>query len=369
VITTHYSNLKHFASGAEGVVNGAMMFDTGKMKPLFRLEMGKPGSSFAIDIARQIGLPEELLGKAASKVGEDHINFDRHLREILRDKRYWEEKRDRIRVSEKKLAALLEQYETELGQAKKMRKEVMDTAKREATDLLANANKEIEKTIRIIRETQADKEVTREARKELDTFKKEFPEQETAKNDPVEAKLEEVKRRARKFKPADAVLEPEPENDGPLAAGDLVRLKSLGIEGEVLEVNGENLLVTYGESLITTVKLAAVERTKTRGQRPAAEPAKSKKYDWSISQRRLNFSSEIDIRGKRGEEAVDIVRHFVDDAMVVGVSDLRILHGKGNGILKSMVREYLHSLNVVKSCKDERVELGGAGITLVTLDF
>ncbi len=369
VITTHYSNLKHFASGAEGVVNGAMMFDTGKMKPLFRLEMGKPGSSFAIDIARQIGLPEELLGKAASKVGEDHINFDRHLREILRDKRYWEEKRDRIRVSEKKLAILLEQYETELGQAKKMRKEVMDTAKREAADLLSNANKEIEKTIRIIRETQADKEVTREARKELDTFKKEFPELETAKNDLVEAKLEEVKRRARKFKPADAALEPEPEADSPLAAGDLVRLKSLGIEGEVLEVNGENLLVTYGESLITTVKLSAVERTKTRGQRPAAEPAKSKKYDWSISQRRLNFSSEIDIRGKRGEEAVDIVRHFVDDAMVVGVSDLRILHGKGNGILKSMVREYLHSLNVVKSCKDERVELGGAGITLVTLDF
>ena len=150
---------------------------------------------------------------------------------------------------------------------------------------------------------------------------------------------------------------------------DLVRLKSLGIEGEVLEINGENLLVTYGESLITTVKVAAVERTKTRGQRPAAEPAKSKKYDWSISQRRLNFSSEIDIRGKRGEEAVDIVRHFVDDAMVVGVSDLRILHGKGNGILKSMIREYLNSLNVVKSCKDERVELGGAGITLVTLDF
>jgi DNA mismatch repair protein MutS2 len=154
-----------------------------------------------------------------------------------------------------------------------------------------------------------------------------------------------------------------------LAPGDIVRLKSVGIEGEVLEINGDNLLVTYGESLITTVKATAVERTKTRKQRPASDTPKASSYDWSLGQRRLNFSPSIDIRGKRGDEAVEIVSHFVDDAMVVGISELRILHGKGNGILKSLIRQYLNSLNVVKSCRDERVELGGAGITLVTLDF
>ncbi len=179
VITTHYSNLKHYASGAEGVVNGAMMFDSGKMKPLFKLEIGKPGSSFAIDIARQIGLPADILDKAASNVGEDHINFDRHLREILRDKRYWEEKRDRIRISEKRLASMLEQYETELGQTKKMRKEILETARKEAADLLSNVNKEIEKTIRVIRETQADKDQTKEARKGLEEYRKNIPEDQT----------------------------------------------------------------------------------------------------------------------------------------------------------------------------------------------
>ncbi len=156
-----------------------MLFDSGKMKPLFRLEIGKPGSSFAIDIARQIGLPADILDKASSNVGEDHINFDRHLREILRDKRYWEEKRDRIKISEKRLASMLEQYEKELGQTKKMRKEILETARKEAADLLANVNKEIEKTIRVIRETQADKEQTREARKELEDYRKNMPDDQT----------------------------------------------------------------------------------------------------------------------------------------------------------------------------------------------
>ncbi len=189
VITTHYSNLKHFASAAPGVINGAMMFDTGKMKPLFRLETGKPGSSFAIDIARQIGLPGDILDHAAGKVGEDHINFDRHLREILRDKRYWEEKRDRIRISEKRLASMLEQYETELGQTKKMRKEILENARREAEDLLANANREIEKTIRMIRESQAGKEQTREARKELEEYRKSIPVSHSGEEKPIEDKL------------------------------------------------------------------------------------------------------------------------------------------------------------------------------------
>jgi DNA mismatch repair protein MutS2 len=368
VVTTHYSNLKHFASATPGITNAAMMFDTGKMKPLFKLEIGKPGSSFAIDIARQIGLPEDILKNAAEKAGEGHINFDRHLREIIRDKRYWEEKRDRIRVSEKKLTGMLEQYETELGQTKKMRKEMLDKARQEAAELLANANREIEKTIRAIKESQADKEKTREVRKELENYRQQAAANESEVGNELEHKLAEVQQKSKKYR-----REPEPEKpaqpvpDNKLAPGDRIRILSLQAEGEVLEINGDNILVTYGESMITSVKRTNIEKVVDKSTR--SQRSRNSQFDWSISQRKLNFKPEIDIRGKRGEEAVDIVRSFIDDATVVGVSELRILHGKGNGILKAMVRDYLKSLDVVRSCRDEQVEFGGAGITLVNLDF
>jgi DNA mismatch repair protein MutS2 len=368
VITTHYSNLKHFASDAPGITNGAMMFDTGKMQPLFKLEIGKPGSSFAIDIARKIGLPEEILRSASEKAGEEHINFDRHLREIIRDKRYWEEKRERIRTTEKKLSALLGQYEEELGQTKKMRKEILENARKEAETLLTNTNKEIEKTIRTIRESQAEKESTRDARKELQGFRKNLPEIEGAKADKLDLKINEIRKHSVRFEKQPEQIAPadkKTDRDEPMP-GDRVKIISLQVEGDILEINGDNILVTYGESMITSVKRKNIEKI----DHPSVKTAqKSGKFDWSISQRKLNFRSEIDIRGKRAEEAMDIVRNFVDDATIVGVSELRILHGKGNGILKSIVREYLNSLDVVKSCKDEHVEHGGSGITVVKLDF
>ena len=371
VITTHYSNLKHFASAAPGITNAAMMFDTAKMKPLFKLEIGKPGSSFAIDIARQIGLPEDILRNASDKAGEDHINFDRHLREIIRDKRYWEEKRDRIRIAEKRLAEMLSQYEEELGQTKKMRREILDNARREAETLLSTTNREIEKTIRVIRETQADREHTKEARRELETFKNNLPSEEQLPDNTLEQKLGEVRRQVKKIRPIQAKPEPvtTQADNLTLQPGDAVRMLNLNTEGIIMEINGDHVLVTYGESMITSVKRNNLEKIPAGELRSQQGPGRSVQYDWSISQRKLNFKSEIDIRGKRGEEAMEIVRNFIDDATVVGVSELRILHGKGNGILKSMVREYLHSLDVVRSCKDEHVELGGSGITVVILDF
>jgi DNA mismatch repair protein MutS2 len=371
VITTHYSNLKHFASAAPGISNGAMMFDTAKMKPLFKLEIGKPGSSFAIDIARQIGLPEDILKNASEKAGEDHINFDRHLREIIRDKRYWQEKRDRIRLTEKRLTGMLEQYEQELGQIKKMRKEILENARKEAENMLAGTNKEIEKTIRVIRETQADKVATKEVRKELEGYRKSMPTDDTISDKLLEGKLGEVRKQVKKFRKEPESPKPviAAKNDMPLAPGDQVKIISLHANGEVLEINGENVLVTYGESMITSIKLINLEKLQGKEALSRQGSGRAAQFDWNISQRKLNFKSEIDIRGKRGEEAVDIVRNFIDDATVVGVSELRILHGKGNGILKSMVREYLNGIDVVRSCKDEKVELGGSGITLVTLDF
>jgi DNA mismatch repair protein MutS2 len=371
VITTHYSNLKHYASGITGIINGAMLFDTGKMKPLFKLEIGKPGSSFAIDIARQIGLPEDILKKASEKAGQDHVNFDRHLREIIRDKKYWEDKRDRIRITEKKLSVLLEKYEEELEQIKKTRKEILENACHEAENLLSGTNKEIERTIRVIRETQANREQTKEARKKLETLKKNLPADKITDDQILETKLEAVRRHTKKYTQKQVVPEPVevPPDSNLLAPGDFVRILNLNTEGEVLEISGENVLVTYGESMITTVKRINLEKISPKEIQSSLGSGRVIQYDWSISQRKLNFKSEIDIRGKRGDEAVEIVRNFIDDATVVGVSELRILHGKGNGILKSLVREYLNALNVVRSCKDEHVDLGGSGITVVTLDF
>lgn len=365
VITTHYANLKHFASGTEGVINGAMMFDSGKMKPLFKLEIGKPGSSFAIDIARQIGLPEHILKQASDKAGEDHILFDRHLREILRDKRYWEEKRNKIRLTEKHLEALLLKYEEELGQTRKTRKEILEQAKSEAGQLLADTNKQIEKTIRVIRESQAEKEITREARKELEQFKARIIADEPANDESLENKWKKVRKESSRF--VQPTPEPEPVKEQTPKPGDRVRIRNIQAEGEVLEVQGEHLLVTYGESLVTSIKINQVETVTGKAAHPSH--ARASQFDWSISQRKLNFKPEIDIRGKRGEEALAIVRNFIDDATIVGVSELRILHGKGNGILKSLVREYLHSVDIVKSCHDEQEDRGGSGITLVKLDF
>ena len=371
VITTHYSNLKHYASGTPGIINGAMLFDTANIKPLFKLETGKPGSSFAIDIARKIGLPEEILKNASAKVGEDHVNFDKHLREIIRDKRYWEEKRERIRVAEKQLLGTLGEYEEALGQTKKMRKDILENARKEAESLLADTNREIEKTIRIIRETQADREQTREARKELDEYRKGLPNEAGSGNNQLEEKLGEVQKQVRKYRkePDQPKIVVTAKTDDNIAPGDRVKILSLQADGEVLEINGDHVLVTYGESMITSVRLGNLEKIQAKGKRPRENAGRASQFDWSISQRKLNFKSEIDIRGKRGEEAVEIVRSFIDDATVVGVSELRILHGKGNGILKSMVREYLNAVDVVQSCRDERVEMGGAGITVVKLDF
>jgi DNA mismatch repair protein MutS2 len=369
VITTHYSNLKHFASAADGITNGAMMFDTGKMQPLFKLEIGKPGSSFAIDIARKIGLPEDILRNAAEKAGEENINFDRHLREILRDKRYWEEKRDKIRISEKRLSGMLEQYESELSQIKKTRKEILENARRDAENLLSTTNKEIEKTIRVIKENRAEKESTKEARKELEDFKQHLPSGQLTDDDSLNKKTAEIERNAKKFRkqPEESDNKLKESTNKILAEGDRVKIRSLHVEGEILEINGENILVSYGESMITLVKRKNIE--KVQGAVTESRKGYAIKFDWSISQRRLNFKSEIDIRGKRGDESLDIVRNFIDDATVVGISELRILHGKGNGILKNLVREYLEGLDIVKTCKDEHVERGGSGITVVHLDF
>jgi DNA mismatch repair protein MutS2 len=371
VLTTHYTNLKHFASMTDGVVNGAMAFDNHLMQPLFQLYIGKPGSSFAFEIARKIGLPEEILNEASGKAGVKNINYDRHLKDIARDKRYWETKRMNIRQHEKRLEELIGEYEKELSGAKSLRKEIIAKAKDEAQNLLQESNRMIENTIRQIKEAQAEKGKTKDVRHQLEEFKSNVVEEVKPLESETEKKITTLAHKAKKLKSKEKTEEPDEsiEPDKPLKVGDAVRMIDTMAAGEIVEIKGKNILIETGSYRFQASK-DKIERI-SRGE--LKKSIKSGQVyieaDPLISQRKLNFKPEIDIRGVRGEEAIGLVRDLIDNALMVQHRDLRILHGKGNGILRQLIREYLATVNVVRSFRDEHVDMGGSGITVVEMDF
>ena len=371
LITTHYSNLKHFASSTQGIENGAMLFDTDNMSPLYQLTIGEPGSSFAFEIAKKIGLPGDVLQDASSKVGKEHINYDKNLKDIIRDKRYWEKKRQSIRDKEKKLEKTLNDYGRELSSAKKMKKEVKQQAEQEAQAMLDEANKKIENTIRQIRESQADKEKTRQARKDFERFKQQALNQE--KDQQIDKKISSLEREKEKIyrEPRQETKDRSsgPSKQQPLQKGDKVRLKGRDSVGEVMDVNDKSLLVAFG-NMMTTIEKDQLERIsdqeyhkeqKQTGTQPSGQ-------HFNLSQRRMNFHPELDVRGKRVDEALQMVRDFIDEAIMVNAGRVRILHGKGTGALREMIRNYLNSVDVVSNYSDEHVEYGGAGITVVEFE-
>ncbi|MDP2335995.1 MAG: Smr/MutS family protein [Bacteroidota bacterium] len=373
VITTHYTNLKHFASSSEGIENAAMMYDSAKMEPLFQLDIGKPGSSFAFEIARKIGLPEKILEDATEKIGKDHINFDKHLRDIVRDKRYWETKRQKIRKVEKSLDEMAEKYGTDLGQLDKQRKEILLKARQEAEQILSEANKRIENTIFEIRESQADKEKTKLIRAKLTDFKIKVEETTTAQDDLINQKIQRLKEKETSRNQKRSAKKPEVEKEKEIEpdvwkAGDKVLMTGNQNVGEILELNEKNVVVAFGQ-LRTSVsreklqKITGNEAKKIQRTYNQTLPNINK----GMSEKRLNFKTEIDVRGQRTEEAIQIIQSFIDDAIMLDFSELRILHGKGNGILKEMIRNYLKSEPAVKSCRDEHVQFGGSGITVVEI--
>ena len=381
VITTHYTNLKHFAASTRGLMNGAMMYDTGKMEPLFRLEAGKPGSSFAFEIARKIGLPEEILQSATARVGEDHIDFDRHLKDIIRDKHYWERKRKSIRQKEKQLEKELEHYGSQLEDWKKEKKDILEKAREEARQLLEGVNKKIENTIREIRESQAEKERTREARKDVDRLKRRIEKGAGAPADSeIDRKLENlrakkerlIKKKEQEVAPGDTGgihALPDTAKDTVIRKGDYVKLFGRDITGEVLDVNGRSIMVAFG-NMTTTVKDSKLEKL-SRSEAKKLEKgtvATGSAASFNIRERKLNFRAEKDVRGMRADEALDVISSFIDDAVMVGAGEVRILHGKGNGILRQIIREYLATVPPVKSFRDEHVKFGGSGITVVEMD-
>lgn len=371
VITTHYTSLKHFASSQQGIENGAMLFDTGKIEPLFKLSIGEPGSSFAFEIARKIGLPEEILKNATDKIGKDHIDFDKNLKDIIRDKRYWETKRESVRKSEKKLQDQIEKYSTELETINKSRKEILNKAKQEAESLLADVNKRIENTIREIKESKAEKERTRKARKNLSDFKENLQHVDPEEEARIQRKIEKLKNREKQGKKKQKVepnVKEVKKEQYTIETGDKVKLFGQDTVGEVLDVNGKSIMVAFG-NMITTLdekKLEKISEKEYKKQTKSSHQGQSSFTDFG--ERKLKFKPEIDVRGKRAEEALQIVKDFVDEAIVINMGTIKILHGKGDGILRQLIRQYLETVDVVRSYHDESVQFGGSGITIVEFE-
>lgn len=375
VITTHYQNLKHFAEDHEGVVNGAMLYDRHLMQALFQLQIGNPGSSFAVEIARKIGLPEDVIADASEIVGSEYINADKYLQDIVRDKRYWEGKRQTIRQREKQMEETIARYQAEMEELQKSRKEIIRQAKEEAERLLQESNARIENTIRTIKEAQAEKEKTRLVRQELADFRESIDNLTSKEQeDKIARKMEKLKEKQnrKKEKKQNGTKEQpavqQTPKATPITEGCPVRIKGQSSVGEVLEINGKNAVVAFG-SIKTTVKTERLERSNAvpQKQESAKSSFVSNQTQDSMYEKKLNFKQDIDVRGMRGDEALQAVTYFVDDAILVGMSRVRILHGTGTGILRTLIRQYLQTIPGVRHFADEHIQLGGAGITVVDL--
>lgn len=363
VITTHYQNLKHLADETEGLVNGSMLYDRQQMRPLFRLSIGNPGSSFAIEIARKTGLPSSIIDDAARIVGSDYINMDKYLLDIARDRRYWENKRQTIRQKEKKIEQVLERYEEDAETLRSKRREILAEAKEEARKILDGSNAAIERTIREIREAQAEKERTAEARRQMAQQKEELlnADKQSSSN-----KLLRKAPRARKAADNEKVKNKEAVSPQ-LTVGDNVKLDGQGTPGKILEINGKDAVVAFG-MLKTTVKLGRLQRTLSKPVSGAGSASfVSSATTDRLRERQLQFKREIDVRGMRADEAIQAVTYFIDDAIQFNQGEVRILHGTGTGALRQAIRQYLDTVPGVASYRDEHVQFGGAGITVVTL--
>lgn len=379
VITTHYQNLKHFADSHGGVVNAAMLYDRHEMRPLFQLAIGQPGSSFAIEIARKTGMPEEVIRDASEIVGSEYIQSDKYLQDIVRDKRYWEGKRQAIHQREKDLERIIAKYESDVKDLEAKRRDIMRQAKEKAEELLSQSNRKIENVIKEIREKQAERESTKRIREELNIFREEVSASDEKDKDELIAKkmrqIEERRERRKQRKKENAekkstlqssVPTTVAQEEKPIAEGDTVRIKGLSTVGRVEKVGGGQATVIFGD-MRTTMSVKKLEPAQPVKSEPAAAVRISRETRQTIDARRETFRQDLDVRGMRGDEALSAVTYFIDDAILVGMPRVRILHGKGNGILRQLIRQYLATIPAVSSFHDEHVQFGGAGITVVDI--
>ena len=401
VITTHYQNLKHFAEDHPGTANGAMLYDRHEMRPLFQLAIGRPGSSFAIEIARKTGIPEEVIRDAAEIVGSDYIQSDKYLQDIVRDKRYWENKRQTIHSHEKELEKRISQYEKDIAALEKSRKEILNRAKTQAEEIIKESNRRIENAIREIREKQAEKEETKRIRQELAAYeagltnaekvdkadtsnRKKLKSSGLLSDDDFQKKVDKIKSRKERHEQhlkekagkqqaaAEALKNAvrKQQGGGVIMAGDTVRIKGLTSVGKVESIEGKQATVIFGgmRTKMAVSRLEHVDAATIQSEQQQFQAYNySRKTRETIDKHRNQFRQELDVRGMRADEALNQVQHFIDDAILVGVSQVRILHGKGNGILRQLIRQYLGSVPNVTNYRDEHVQFGGAGITVVEL--
>ena len=392
VITTHYTNLKLYASADTGVINGAMMFDVKNIAPMFKLEMGLPGNSFAFELARKMGMPESVIKDAEARAGEEFVGIERNLRKIARNRKALDEKLERIKHTDKTLESITDKYQKELQHIKQTKKEIIDQAKKEAEEIIRSANRQVENTIRTIKESQAEKETTQEARKELSGFmsllaaKKEQEQRE--KDDYIERKIKQIdarreRQKQRKAQKADDRAEQQAREalaeqqrieafrSAPLQVGEKVRVKDNGMVGEVAKVSAKAVVVVIGH-ISSKMPLDKVERITSNEFKSAIKEAprttSAVKIDSSISERKLNFKTEIDIRGVRLNDALEQVTRYADDAIMLGISSVRIIHGKGTGVLRDEIQKLLRTMPGVASAKDEHIQFGGSGVTVVTFE-
>ena len=360
VITTHFTNLKQFATDTDGIVNGAMLYDRHEMRPLFRLEIGNPGSSFALEIARKIGLPESVIARATEIVGSDYVNMEKYLQDIVRDKRYWENKRQNIRQKEKHIEELEEKLTVDVNNINAERKRILSEAKAKSKEMLDGANAKIERTIKLTKEAKAEKDATRQAREDLTKFKNDFVDGD--ENDAFAKKVERLNAKSQQKSGAPA----QQKQEKPISVGDTVKIKTSGAKGKVLEIKGNSVDVALG-NLRTTVKLKDLQLTQEATQ-------KTQKFSFNIvssnnsdivHERSKNFKLQIDVRGMRADEALQAVSYYIEDAIMLDAGTVRILHGTGTGVLRQVIREYLKTVPQVKTFRDEHVDFGGAGITVV----
>lgn len=368
VVTTHYQNLKTFAESEPGFVNGAMLYDRQHLRPTFQLSIGNPGSSFALEIARNIGLPSPVIQEARELVGSDYVNIDKYLLDIQRDKKYWQNKRLSIKEKEQKLDRLLENYETTSTDLKTQRSAILRAAKEEAKEILAGANAQIERSIHEIRKAEAEKERTRQIRKQLEEYKKQLEEEKKEEKIP---QLKTLRHKSKKKKDSEGnhVHLKDSSNEKSVSPGDYVKMSEGGIVGKVLGINGKKAEVAFGalRTFVEIDKLKITAKPKDAVNSPAKLVSSSERGTDESRERQLRFKTEIDVRGMRADEAVQAVTYFLDDAIQFNASKIRILHGTGHGILKTLIRQQLKSNPNVTSFYDEDVRFGGAGITVIEL--
>ena len=374
VITTHYTSLKLYASqNNTHVINGAMLYDTSKIEPLFQLEIGLPGNSFAFELARKMGLPEQIVKDAETRAGEDFVDMEKTLRRIVKGRRVLDEKIKKVKNADKTLDALTEKYQKELENIQSQRKEILNSAKKEAEDIVKGANRQVEKTIRDIKESGAEKTRTKEARGELQGFLQAIEssktQQQKTHDEYISRKMEQLSRRRKPVKTEEQTRQDEFRN-APLKLGEKVRVKSNGMVGEVVMVSSKEIRVVIGNiaSKMTPDKVERISANEFREASKKTVAPVYEKVDPAITARKLNFSPELDIRGERLQNALDIVTHYIDDALMLSIGTIRIIHGKGTGVLHEELQRYLRTVPGVKTVSDEDIRHGGSGVTIVTLE-